>query len=64
MPTHKFIEVLSKDNFGFLFDAKKLKDRFMSYASHLSSPHKSPVRHTLESVVTSRHRVEDYTVDH
>ena len=44
MKTNQFIEVLSKENFSFLFDGRKLKDRFMNYASHLSSPHRSPDR--------------------
>ena len=37
MQTTDFIELLKNEQFEFLFDARKLKDKFMNYASNLST---------------------------
>ena len=35
MKTDKFVEVLSRDQFQYIFDGKRLRDKFINFASLL-----------------------------
>jgi len=55
MKTDKFIEALTGENFAFVFDPKTLKDRFMSYATQMSTSDKpSESKHIPNTMETPR----------